>query len=280
MGKLVIMLAMNGFPIWTLWGMALSALGALIAIGLALIGQTPRMMNRAGLSVYRLDLRARIFTGYGFALLLLAMGFFLAGVPLGPVEPEQVVVVATPTDIPGGGQPIAANTPIEQEPSESIALTPPDTGAFPGLPPELLTPDAEEIDPDLTGEPPLTTTPLTATADAPTVTPTPLPTNTPTPSPTTTAAPTSAPTLPPTLTPTPTMTPTPIVGETAVVSVPGGNLWARRVPGGQNIFLLADRETVILLAGRASQGGFLWREISSLNGLVGWVQVDYLLFDE
>jgi len=71
-----------GFPIWTLWGMGLSAVAALLAIALSFLAQSPRMLARLHLTGSRLDLRARTLTGYGLALLLLAMGFFAAGVPL------------------------------------------------------------------------------------------------------------------------------------------------------------------------------------------------------
>jgi hypothetical protein len=254
---------MNGFPVWTLWGMGLSALGALVAIGLALIGQTPRFMKRTGLGVYRLDLRVRAYTGYGFALLLLAMGFFLAGVPIGPqTNGETVVVVATPTPTPPTGEPVAETSPDDEESPDFPAPITPETGAFPGLPPELQTPDVtEESDSDAP--------PGTATL-------TPPPAATPTIGPTTTATLTSTPTPTPTQTPTPTLTPTPIVGDTAVVNALGSNIWVRRIPGGQTLFLVSDRETVILLSGRANQGGIIWREISNLNGLTGWIQAEFL----
>ena len=63
--------------------MGLSSLGALLAVGLAFAAQSPKFLARTPLAGYRLDLRARAFTGYGFALMLLALGFFLAGVPIG-----------------------------------------------------------------------------------------------------------------------------------------------------------------------------------------------------
>jgi hypothetical protein len=91
------MVTSMGFPTWTLWGMGLSALGALAAIALALLAQSPRMLTRLNLTGQRLDLRARAFTGYGLALLLLAMGFFAAGVPL---SPEDRVTVAETGDNP------------------------------------------------------------------------------------------------------------------------------------------------------------------------------------
>ena len=53
--------------------MGAAASGALIAIALALLAQSPRLLNRLNLTGQRFDLRAKSFTGYGFALLLLAM---------------------------------------------------------------------------------------------------------------------------------------------------------------------------------------------------------------
>ena len=62
--------------------MGLSVIGALLFLTLSLIAQSPGLQKRVGLSGARLDLRVRTFTSFAFALLLLAIGFFLAGVPL------------------------------------------------------------------------------------------------------------------------------------------------------------------------------------------------------
>ncbi|MBK9051087.1 MAG: hypothetical protein IPL78_09270 [Chloroflexi bacterium] len=74
--------------------MALSAIGALLILGLALFIQTPALARRAGLPV-----SVRSLTGYAFALLLLLIGFFVAGVPLGnSAEPGTTAnVPSTPT---------------------------------------------------------------------------------------------------------------------------------------------------------------------------------------
>jgi hypothetical protein len=270
---------MNGFPPWTLWGAGLSALGALIAIILAYIAQTPRFLKRTGLTVYRLDLQVRSFTGYALALLLLAMGFFLAGVPLGPQPSgESVVVVATPTPTPPSGEPAVMTTPDSDALTALPAAVTPESGAFPGLPPELQTPTNEATNGSNLVEdeanaptPPIVPPTGTATAGPTTAATT-------TPAATATTTPTSTPTLTPTptQTPTPTMTPTPIEGQTAVINTQGSNVWVRRMPGGQTLFLVSDREVVILLPGRANQGGLLWREISNLDGLTGWIQADFL----
>jgi hypothetical protein len=97
-----------GFPTWTLWGMGVSAFAALLAIALAFLALSPRMLTRLNMANRRLDMRARTFTGYGLALLLLAMGFFVAGVPLG--EEAAPLAEATPAATDDGA--IAATTPI------------------------------------------------------------------------------------------------------------------------------------------------------------------------
>jgi hypothetical protein len=76
--------------------MGLAGFGALIAIALALLAQSPRLLTRLNLNGSRLDLRAKAFTGYGLALLLLAIGFFLAGVPLN--EDDGAAVSETESD--------------------------------------------------------------------------------------------------------------------------------------------------------------------------------------
>jgi hypothetical protein len=111
-------------------------------------------------------------------------------------------------------------------------------------------------------------------------TPTPVSTDTPTPtwtpSPTLTPSSTPTPTPTPTATPTPSLTPTPIEGDTAVVDSDGANVWLYRSPGGQELVLVSHGDTVILLSRRANQGGVLWREVMTLQGLSGWLQAQYL----
>ena len=88
--------------------MGLSAFAALLAITLAFVALSPRMLARLNMANRRLDVRARTFTGYGLALLLLAMGFFVAGVPLG--QEAAPLAQATPAATDDGA--IAATTPI------------------------------------------------------------------------------------------------------------------------------------------------------------------------
>ena len=138
-----------GFPLWTLFGMAITAFGALVMLVIAYIAQSPKLLQRLGLSGSRLDLRARTFTGYALALLLLAFGFFIAGVPLGPQPVETEIAAATAivdTNESGAMAPIATATPEPEndavetsEPSENREPTEPVTGAFAGPPPAAQT---------------------------------------------------------------------------------------------------------------------------------------------
>lgn len=308
--------------------MGLSAAGALIAIGLSLLAQTPRLLARFGLTKFRFDLRARSFTVYGFALLLLGIGFFLAGVPLGDTP-----VAESPLELAEGGpsveetaavtgelseelnplstlEPANPSDPIEEEAADNATTS--STGAFGGLPDqetaaeetaaptipaELL--GTEVADGSLSSTLSLTTTAaITATnglaaTDAPleaNVTneppaptaepPTPTPTETPSPTSTDTPSPTPAPTEEPTSTPTPTPSPMPPDQPTANIGVGTSTLWVRRTPGGQNLSLLRSGDTVLLLSGHANYNGLLWRQVSTLDGVVGWVQTAYLDINE
>lgn len=257
--------------------MGLSSVGALLFVGLALIAQSPKFLARTRLAGYRLDLRARMFTGYGFALMLLAFGFFLAGVPIGPNATAVSTAVAQTTPTPDDGEPEiiggALETPGTPTATRPTSLTPA-SGAFGGPPPGSVQETTEAI--TETGEIsgtldlPLNTTPG-ATVPGPAATPTAvLDTATPTPSPTSTPSPT------PTVTPTPTLTPTPIEGETAVIDVGGGTVWLRRSPDGQNLLILNNADTVILLPGHANRAGILWQEVSTVQGDVGWIQAEFL----
>ena len=259
-----------GFPLWTLFGMAITAFGALVMLSIAYIAQSPNMLRRLGMAGSRLDLRARTITGYALSLLLLAFGFFLAGVPLdggssaadetaaaAPVvdaTPVVIVVTATP-------EAVAEAITIEAQPSESERQLQPVTGAFAGPPASAQTATAEaNTESDAEEEPAATNTPQpTATATA-----THTPSATPTPSPTATN------------TPTPTVTPTPIFEETAVINTGSSTLYVKRTPGGQDIALLNGGDVVVLLPGHANVAGTLWREVSTVDGIVGWVMENYL----
>lgn len=289
--------------------MGLAALGALFFIFLALIGQSPRLMRRLGLDVYRLDLRIRAFTGYAFACLLLVAGFFVAGVPLGEANGEPMAQMeGTPTPgtieaeagTPGsenGALPGVDSGEMMTDTVGSDDLTPTDnrpaSGAFGGVPTRTTpTPEPGEatqesgvvVTPDIPtptseGDEPQDGTAAATTAaetPSPTATGTPTPVSTDTPTPTPTDTPTSTPTSTPTMTPTPTLTPTPIIGETAVLDTDGANVWLYRSPGGQQLRLVSHGETVILGSGHANQAGVLWREVQTLDGTVGWVRAAYV----
>ena len=257
-----------GFPYWTLFGMAATAAGALIVLFMAYIAQSPRLLKRLGLSGTRLDLRARTLTGYALALLLLAFGFFIAGVPLGDqVQPTAVAQAAPATIIDTNesgamaGITIATATEtLRAADPETPEISEPASGAFGGPPPAAQTATAEAA--ELAGE------------LVPTATATPLPTATATPTQTATATPTSSPTA--TATPTPTLTPTPIFDETATINTGTSTLWVKRMPGGRDIALLSGGDIVVLLPGHANVGGSIWREVSTVNGTIGWVLESYL----
>lgn len=255
--------------------MALSSVGALLAVGLALAAQSPKFLVRMRLAGYRLDLRARAFTGYGFALILLAFGFFLAGVPIGDnaIGAPTAVAEITPTpendglEIIGG----AIETPLTPAATRPNSLTPA-SGAFGGPPPSAATETAAAAL--------ASGSEISATLETTTGTLTPGPAATPTAvasTPTRTPSPTATPTATPTITPTPTLTPTPIEGKTAVIDVGGGTVWLRRSPDGQNLTILNHGDTVILLGGHANRAGSLWQEVQTVQGELGWIQANFLI---
>jgi hypothetical protein len=258
--------------------MALTAAGALIMLIIAYIAQSPRLLKRLGLSGSRLDLRARTFTGYALALLLLAFGFFIAGVPLGErTAVPEVAAAATPIrDTNESGAMIGVATPtatadeVRQiaEAQEAADEEQSSTGSFGGPPPSAQTATAQALV-DLGLDPTTEALALTETAIArPTDTPTPTETATATPTPT------SSPTVTPT--PTPTVTPTPIFEETAVINTGTSTLWVKRTPGGRDIAIVRGGEVVVLLPGHANVGGVFWREVGTVDGTIGWVQDSYL----
>lgn len=260
--------------------MALSALSALLFTGLALAGQSPKFLARTGLQGARLDSRVRMFTGYGFACILLGFGFFLAGVPLDGMqmaEGETAVVQTTPppneTEIAVVGGAVTSPTPtvVNVQPPKDADGTP-NSGAFVPLPREDETPDGENGEEAIDDETAASTELSTSVA---TNTPTPI---TETPTPTSTA--TQTPTATPTVTPTPTLTPTPIESETAVVDLGGGTIWLRSTPDGQNILIINNGDVVILRGSYANRAGRLWREVSTVMGDTGWLPAEFLNTDE
>jgi hypothetical protein len=280
--KIAIMKRM-GFESWTLWGMALAAFGALIAIGLALIAQSPRLLKRTGLAAYQLEMRARQFTGYGFALLLLAIGFFLAGVPLEGGGVAVPLAESGRVATPDSDETEAAGAMVAPFSDTAVATTTPmpASGAFDAPPPTLATavdPQEAEATEAATAAPGMTAVPTQLPAgSAATTTPTPN-TVSPTSAPTATATPTTTPTPTntPTVTPTPSLTPAPVSGPTALVRSGGNSVWVRRMPGGQALVMVRHNDTLVILSGRANQGGILWQEISTLDGIAGWIPAEFL----
>ncbi len=271
-----------GFPEWTLLGMGLSLLGALVALSLALLGQAPGLLKRTGLVGARLDQNVRAFTSYAFALLLLAVGFFIAGVPLG----SQTETSAASKAVDISAQPAGTATSIEASPSQppltstpivtSTAATP-ITGAFGGPPSDEIetTPGGADLAAAATLSGTVTNSDTTISSEL-------IPTNTQSPSSTPileppTITPTSSPS--PTRTPSPTITPTPITSQTATIDTAGSTIWLVRSPGGRNLVTITDGEVVIILPRHANQGGILWREVSTGSGIIGWVQEEFINYN-
>lgn len=273
-----------GFPEWTLWGMGLAATGALLIQTLALLGQSPALLRRLRLTGTGLERRVRALTGYALALLILAMGFFLAGVPLESSSNPDTALASDASEVEAAARLTGDAQADVSETSNTLSLettdvTPatPETGAFSGPPPtrQISQPEAT-----LTPTNPVTSTasveiiPTTRTANTPapdtseTGTTTPRPTNSPTSTPT------------PTATPTPTLTPTPVTGRTAVLSTNGATMWLKRSPGGLNLVLLPDRATVLLSDGHANYAGELWQEVITLEGVTGWILDEFLEYPD
>jgi hypothetical protein len=269
-----------GYPEWTLIGMGLSLLGALIALIFALLGQSPNFTTRLGMAGARLDLRVRAFTTYALALLLLAMGFFLAGVPIDSETediPESTLAMQTEDssdlDIPPSDNESGVESTLVAQESEQTAIGTPETGSFSGPPASN-----GDVSPEETREAIRTTQAADVQASEGTSPPD---QDEPvdggfTDEPERTATPTALATSTPTETPPPTITPTPITGETAFVESGGSTVWVSRSPGGQNLTLVRDGDIVLLLSGHANQGGVLWREIRTVNGIEGWIQELFL----
>ena len=252
--------------------MGLAALGALIMLLMALAAQSPVFLKRLRNGGRPLSRRARSFTGFALAFLLLAFGFFLAGVPL-EGQPIATSDDTEPTAAEAEGNSASSMTEaVGSVPSATPRQTPA-TGAFTGPPRDTEAPTAAATDQsgdlleDVTGSP----TPTVASTEVQSQS-----------SPTATAplSVTQTATPLPTLSPTPTVTPTPIVGETAQLDTAGSTIWLRRTPGGENIMLLSDGDTVILEDGHANYAGVLWRQVSSVSGISGWILEEFLQIAE
>lgn len=264
--------------------MGLSALGALVAIALAFLAQSPRLLNRLNLTGQRLDVRAKSFTGYGLALLLLAMGFFLAGVPLGPEDGATAAGgTADTTALPEGsaGESLAAGATITAtvaagstgasgQSGAMIGLATPETGGASGAMAGLITQQPTINAGIIVSGTAEIALPPGATTGEPVGTA--IPGETPLPTSTSTRVPTATPTSEPS----PTPSPTPILVPTARIGDGTSTLPLRRLPGGVVLVVLVRGDTVIPLSGRAFHTGDVWREIQTVDGVIGWVPEQFL----
>ncbi len=246
--------------------MGFCLVGALICSALSLYWQSFRYRRRSYVEPYRLEARLRACTGYTLACLLLLIGFFAAGAPIG----NATSTVAMPSD------PVSVD---ESQLTEEQAALPTnnETGAFGGPPPTRGSTAGGDAAPTLSPTPGADGLPTQPAATPAIQSPTPNITATSALSPTATPTPPPTSTPSPTLTPTPPPTPTPITEPTARINTGGGTLWLRRTPGGNNIALIQHNDIIILMPGHASQEGLLWQEIKTVNGLIGWVQSVYLV---
>lgn len=255
--------------------MGLSIFGALLALAYSLWVQSPSRQISFQIEPYVRDSRIRMATTIAFALMLLTVGFYVAGVPIG----EQRTVVqepfaeAEPLELADVVADAGSTATAADDSLDAAANTASGAFAAPLPQDEVAAGDVDAVGATSAELPASDTDEPLAAADA-TATPQPTPSNTPTATP----SPTPTPTPLPTATPTPTLTPTPIVGETAQVATGGSTLWVKRSPGGQNLVIVRDGETVILLPGNANQAGLLWKQVMTVQSVSGWVQAEFLDF--
>ncbi|MFK7801641.1 MAG: hypothetical protein AB8G95_08425 [Anaerolineae bacterium] len=297
---------MGGFPTWTLIGMGVSAGLAVLLTALAYLAQSPNLLVRFRMAGSRLSQSGRRLTGLGLAATLVAGGFFMAGVPLGSLEPTadastevaelqsdgsadsdsgvDPAALAASSESGDNGQPTAENGAFGSEPPASADSATGEesegdsgsgdasdntSGAF--SQPAQVTPDSDSGSSEAASASAATTAEPTNTV-APSATPAP----TQTPTSTSTPLPTSTPTATPTNTPTPTMTPTAISDDTITVDFDGDITWVYRVPGNQRLELVDNGEQLLLESGRAMVVGITWQEVRLLDGRPGWIQLNFL----
>lgn len=247
--------------------MGLCALGAIVFIALAYLGQSPQFIRRNRTVGPRLAPRARSFTGYALALLLMGMGFFMAGVPLdgqsaaletaatdgvttAPSPPPSTLEVAESMEDP-------AATPTLTVPLRPTSTTP-ESGSF-----ARPNTDSDEEGAAAEDEPSSSVSSAGVSVD-----------------PTATSPPTATPTVTPspTVTPTPTFTPTPIFDDTVAIDIGAGTIWLRTSPFRESseVVMLNHEDLVIPTGRRANQAGFRWAEVAALDGQVGWILEEFL----
>ncbi len=91
---------------------------------------------------------------------------------------------------------------------------------------------------------------------------------------------TRAPTATPTPTPTPTPTATPILVPTARINDETSTLPVRRLPNGPVLVVLTRGDTVIPRTGNAFHRGEVWKEVQTVDGVIGWVPERFLDYEE
>lgn len=263
--------------------MGLSAFGALVCIALAYLALSPNFTQRNRALAAQLVARLRLLTGVALALLLMGLGFFLAGVPLdGTASATPTAVAGTDSlanndaETPSNTAVLTATVTIDNAASAAdnttlatVAPQPtsstPESGAF-------ARPDEDEGE----GEGNNDDNSVPATPTQPNATAVPLPTSTPSPTPTPSNTPTATPT--PTITPTPTFTPTPYSGPTAEITLGGGTIWLRQSPADNaaQVVLVNDNTAVIPTGRRANLAGIAWTEVQTGDGITGWVRTEFL----
>lgn len=291
---------MGGFPTWTLIGMGVSAGLAVIFTALAYLAQSPNLLVRFRMAGSRVSQSGRRLTGLGLAAIIVAGGFFMAGVPIGGVEqaldPANAIAELSNEEQVNGD--VVTDLAESTSMGENEELPTAETGAFGEPPPESASPSTEaqgeveneggdsentsgafsqpaQVTPDANaGEASAVSDGAVAPTNTAQPTATPAPTQTPTS--TSTPAPTATPTSTPTNTPTPTMTPTAISGDTITVSFDGDITWVYRVPGNQRLELVDNGEQLLLESGRAMVVGITWQEVRLLDGRPGWIQLNFL----
>ncbi len=63
---------------------------------------------------------------------------------------------------------------------------------------------------------------------------------------------------------------------TARINDETSTLPVRRLPGGPVLVVLIRGDTIIPLAGNAFYDGEVWKEVQTVNGVIGWVQNRFL----
>lgn len=262
--------------------MGLSAFGALICIGLAYLALSPNFTRRNRTLAARLIPRLRMLNGLALALLLMGMGFFLAGVPLEEMNEDEMMAMAESTAVAmlenenelglmTNSETLTDTVGMDEEEPDAPTVVPQPTSSTPESGAFARPPSSDEA--DLTDTSPVTGTTGTVNASA---NPPDVPTSTPSPTPTPSNTPTPTPS--PTITPTPTFTPTPIAGNTAVITLGGGTVWLRQSPtdNAAQVILIDDGAIVLPTGRRANVAGTSWTEVQTSQGRTGWLRTQFL----